>query len=172
MSIASSCVDSSPRVVKLMISPGRFIVYTRIDECEHIHIREYVCSMLDEERLVPSSTGAYFTAGQIRSFLNTLPKISKNNSSDRKRFLGSGMMVTPERRYDGRCLKPKVERPYEMGVYLFISHWHMLKPILETLLVQHPDFTYSNLRNSTVLEILTCNTCAQFDLHMTNSETF
>ena len=166
---------SSPQVAKLMFSPDRFIVYSRNNGCEHIHIREYICKIIGaEQRIFPTITGVCFTPGRLRTFLDMISEIDMcmNNPTSGKMFLGSGMYVTADengvdiRRYFVRTGQ-KIETPSEKGIYLPRPQWITLKQKLMELLTQYPHLEFSNPRIcDDLMEIMFCQDCFVFGWQM------
>src|SRR3989442_11757417 len=55
-------------------APGRFVVYSRYNEQDWIHVREYVTY---GERVYPSKKGVAFTPARLRTLMNRIGEIDE-----------------------------------------------------------------------------------------------
>src|SRR6267154_2328532 len=67
--ISSSTVHYSAE-----FAPGRFVVYSRFNDRDWVHIREY---LIMGERTYPSKNGVCFTPGRLKALMNRFKEIDE-----------------------------------------------------------------------------------------------
>ena len=146
-------MPSSTPYFNVEFAPGRFLVYSRFNERDLIHVREYVTM---GERTYPTKKGVCFTPGRLSVLrgkidlidamliLNADP-ILKTGEPTYREHLGAGIYASISEEYQGVSLRsywiPEGEHsiaPTKNGIYLPVSQWTALKLKLDELLAAHP----------------------------------
>jgi len=147
----STTVQHQPEL-KLLFAPNRYLVYSRFNDRDNIHIREYgvktiAIGMGDCE--YPTKKWVCFTPGRLKVLRNKIEEIDEQLSrksplTDYKAHLGAGIYVTIG---EFNCVDirrhwiPEGHTeiiPTKRGITLSPSQWRSFKEKLGELLTIHP----------------------------------
>lgn len=178
--LVTATSTSAQGEIKLMISPGRYVVYSRFSNMDLIHIREYCTRLMSDELEqceYPTQKGVCFTTQRLKALMNRMGDIDeqlRQTSENRsyKEHLGAGLYVTVGG-FNGVDLRrhwvPPGQSsiiPTKRGIYLSAYQWNECKKKINELLSIHPTLgEATECFHQTQLEHLECRECLPFD-HM------
>src|SRR2546425_418340 len=174
MSVPTSIVHFSEE-----FAPGRFVVYSRYNEQDWIHVREYVTY---GERTYPSKKGVALTPVRLRTLMNKMEEIDeqlkqanataayKVEQSTYKTHLGAAIYAAVDKKYHGVDLRrywvPERQTtvfPTRNGIYLPSSQWASLKEKLNELVVARPELTVvEDCFHQNQMGFIDCRECSPF----------
>ena len=160
-------------------APRRFVVYSRFNEQDWIHVREYVTY---GERTYPSKKGVAFTPARLRTLMNKMEEIdeqlkqSNANVSYKvvqasyKTHLGAAIYAAVDSKYHGVDLRrywlPERQTsivPTKNGIYLSPSEWASLKEKLNELVAARPELSLAEeCFHQNQMGQLDCRECLPF----------
>src|SRR6267154_2462688 len=181
----TQAMPSSKPYFNVEFAPGRFLVYSRFNERDLIHVREYVTM---GERTYPSKKGVCFTPGRLSALMSKLAEIDEEREQQRvtaaaaaaanaepqqvsyKTHLGAGISVEVASQFNGVDLRrywaPKGQLsivPTKNGLYLPASQWSSLKERLSELLAAHPELsTAEECFHPNQIGFMDCPECLPF----------
>src|SRR6267154_52511 len=174
-------MPSSTPYFNVEIAPGRFLVYSRFNDQNLIHVREYVTR---GTRTYPTKKGVCFTPGRLRVLrgkidlidamlmLNVTP-ILKTEEPTYREHLGAGIYASISEEYQGVSLRrywvPDGQHtiaPTKNGIYLPEKQWTALKLKLDELLATHPGLIDAveciKTHGGNQMETFECRECTPF----------
>src|SRR5437867_701983 len=138
-------------------APGRFVVYSRCNEQDWIHVREYISY---GERTYPSKKGVALTPVRLRTLMNKMEEIDeqlkqtnataayKVEQSTYKTHLGAAIYAAVDKKYHGVDLRrywlperQTLVAPTRNGIFLPSSQWTSLKEKLNELVTARPELS-------------------------------
>ena len=162
-------------------APGRFLVYSRFNKQDLVHIREYA---VIGDRAYPTKKGVCFTPGRLRALLNVIEEIDEHRKQQNakvfykvqqityKTYIGAGIYATVDDKFDGVDLRRywlpegKVETvPTKAGIYLPSTQWEALKEKLQELMIVRPELTLAEgclHQNQMSMDCRECSPFASF----------
>ena len=174
----TSLVATESAETKLLFSPGRYLVYSRFNDQDQIHIREYgVMTMTNGmgQCEYPTKKGVCFTPGRLKVLRNKLDEIDENlknhseTSTPYKAHLGAGIYASIEK-FNGVDLRrhwipeghPSIV-PTKRGIYLPAFQWRMFKEKLNELLNMFPSIAAAEeCFHQNQMELIDCRECLPF----------
>ena len=175
-------MPSSTPYFNVKFAPGRFLVYSRFNERDLIHVCEYVTM---GERTYPSKKGVCFTPGRLSALMSKLAVIDEERKQQRvtaaaanadpqqvsyKTHLGAGIYAEVASKFNGVDLRrywaPEGQLSIvstKNGLYLPASQWSSLKDRLSELLTAHPELsTAEECFPPNQLGFMDCRECLPF----------
>lgn len=164
---------------KTEFAPGRFVVYSRYNDQDYVHIREYVTLNGKE---YPSKKGVSFTPSRLKSFMKNFALIDeelKQRSSNAsykvekatsKIHIGAGIFASVNLKFNGvdlrRFFAPDgflFPIPTKNGIYVSSFQWSTLKEKLTALVTLHPELkTAEECFHQNQMGALDCRECLPF----------
>ena len=167
----------SPAEVKILFAPGRYLVYSRFNGRDQIHIREYaIKSMMRGMGVceVPTKKGICLSMNRLKAFRNKIDEIDerlkeKGVSTIYKSHLGAGIYASISE-LNGVDLRrhwiPEGETeivPTKRGIYLPRHQWISMKEKLTEMIEKHPILeTAEECFHANQMELIDCRECLPF----------
>jgi len=175
--------STSPSTVYFNVefAPRRFLTYSRFDDQDWVHVREYLAM---GERVYPSKKGVAFTPTRLRALIARLPEIDEQLKEQRtaaaattepqevsfKTHLGAGIYAGVHSKFNGVDLRrywaPAKQTsivPTKSGIYLPSAQWTALKEKLDELAKVHPELEMvEECFHQNQMGFLDCRECLPF----------
>ena len=168
-------------------APGRFLVYTRFNGREFIHIREFA---IKDGREYATKKGVCLTPGRLRALRERVTLIDdilaqletntayiipvKRGDPLFKEHLGGTIFATVSENYLGvnlrRYFQPPAQNiqtlPTKNGIYLPLAQWVSLKAKLNQLITEYPELNSAEECHTThggnQMDYFGCRECTPF----------
>jgi hypothetical protein len=163
------------RETKLLFAPKRYVVYSKFDNVDRVHIREYNVNEMDQVEF-PTKKGICLTTGRLRVLLNSIDDIDgrlkqRYQNAGYKIHLGAGIYASITkfncvdlRRYwipEGQMQVV----PTRQGITLNPTQWNSLKGKLAELLTIHPELEIGETcLHQNQMDIYGCYECSPFGI--------
>ena len=147
---SEAVAPSHSKELKLSFAPNRYVVYSRYNDRDHIHIREYAT------KKIPNATGEYptrrgvcFTPERLKSLCNRIDQIDENLNQEGemrsyKTHIGAGIYAAVGK-LDGvdirRYWTPEGQIdivPTKRGIFLPRYQWALVKEKLDEIVAMYP----------------------------------
>lgn len=165
------------REMKLLFAPSRYLVFSKFNNVDRIHIREYDIKSNETERIeYPTMKGICLTTGRLKVLLNKITEIDERLKrryppTPYKTHLGAGIYVSVT---EFNCVdfrrhwipEGQIEViPTKRGITISPTQWKSLKEKLEEMLSTHPELATGEVCfHQNQMDIFNCSECMPFGL--------
>jgi hypothetical protein len=161
------------RETKLLFAPKRYVVFSKFNNIDHVHIREYNVNETEQIEF-PTKKGICLTAGRLRSFLIIIDNIDERlkqrySNTGYKTHIGAGIYATITQFHCVDLRRHWIPEgqlqvvPTKQGITLNPTQWNALKEKLRELLTIHPELeNCETCFHQNQMDMYSCNECAPF----------